>query len=95
MLSDTTTGMGCQLGPGSFLLIASDLFFIAVTVCFDRPKWGLELDLWKVHKKGESNNGSKKTKKRKESAPKSSRNDEYYYDVQRIVYENSGTSISS
>jgi len=76
--SNTTTGMGCELGPGSFLLIASDLFFIAVTVltqCFDRPRWGLELDLWKVPKKGDS-----KSKKGKKKNSKPARNDEYYYD---------------
>mmetsp|Transcript_16433 Transcript_16433/g.41214 ORF Transcript_16433/g.41214 Transcript_16433/m.41214 type:complete len:1150 (-) Transcript_16433:96-3545(-) len=73
LFSNTTTGMGCKLGPGSYLLIASDLFLIAVTVltqCFDRPRWGLELDLWKVNKKESS-------KKYKKGKP---RNDEYYYD---------------
>ncbi len=78
LFSNTTTGMGCELGPGAYLLVASDLFFIAVTVltqCFDRPRWGLDLDLWKVHKKGES-----KGKKGKKKNPKLSRNDEYYYD---------------
>ena len=80
LFSNAITGSGCRLGPGSLLLIGSDLFFIAVTLitqCFDRPRWGLELDIWKVHKKGESN---PKTKKSKKNTPKGSRNDEYYYD---------------
>jgi hypothetical protein len=76
--SATNTGLGCKLGPASYLLIASDLLFISVTLitqCLDRPRWGLELDLWKVHKKGES----KSSGNRKRSS-KAARNDEYYYD---------------
>jgi hypothetical protein len=72
--SDSSGGLGCKLGPGSYLLIASDLFFIAVTVitqCLDRPRWGLDMDLWKVHKRGASRNGRRSQQQR---------NDEYYYD---------------
>mmetsp|Transcript_19917 Transcript_19917/g.46753 ORF Transcript_19917/g.46753 Transcript_19917/m.46753 type:complete len:1188 (+) Transcript_19917:232-3795(+) len=55
--NNDTTGLGCKLGPGSYLLIVSDLFYIAVTImtqCFDKPRWGLELDLWRVSKRGTS-----------------------------------------
>eukprot|EP00532_Pseudo-nitzschia_australis_P018180 CAMPEP_0168312778 /NCGR_PEP_ID=MMETSP0142_2-20121227/68072_1 /TAXON_ID=44445 /ORGANISM="Pseudo-nitzschia australis, Strain 10249 10 AB" /LENGTH=1335 /DNA_ID=CAMNT_0008265757 /DNA_START=48 /DNA_END=4055 /DNA_ORIENTATION=- len=71
----STSDVSCRLGPGSYALMASDLLFVVVTLitqCLDRPRWGLELDLWKVHRRGASNSRSKSSMQL--------RNDEYYYD---------------
>ena len=101
VLADSATGLGCKLGPSSYLLIASDVFFIAVTVltqCFDRPRWGLEMELWKVHKKGQSRPRSKMSKKYRDGSP---RNDEYYYDdnenyddAMRLTSNQAGSIVS-
>mmetsp|Transcript_28709 Transcript_28709/g.77740 ORF Transcript_28709/g.77740 Transcript_28709/m.77740 type:complete len:1128 (-) Transcript_28709:2748-6131(-) len=67
-----TADMSCRLGSGSFILMASVLLYISVTLitqCLDKPRWGLELDIWKVHRRGASRPVSP-----------SPRNDEYYYD---------------
>ena len=102
VLADSATGLGCKLGPSSYLLIASDVFFIAVTVltqCFDRPRWGLEMELWKVHKKGQSRPRSKMSEKYRDGSP---RNDEYYYDdnenyddAMRLTSNQAGSLVSS
>jgi len=67
-----TISTTCRLGSGSFLLIASDLLYITVTLitqCLDKPRWGLELDLWRAPKQGGS-----------QRLPTVPRNDEYYYE---------------
>ena len=92
---DGDMGLGCKLGPASYLLMASDLVFISVTLItqiYDRPRWGLELDIWKVHKKGASKSSSprsganknrnrnRKRSSQSKAAAVNARNDEYYYD---------------
>jgi hypothetical protein len=93
---DGNMGLGCKLGPASYLLMASDLLFISVTLItqiYDRPRWGLELDLWKVHKTGASKSSSPRSggntsrnryrnrnRSSQSKAAALSRNDEYYYD---------------
>ncbi|VEU42646.1 unnamed protein product [Pseudo-nitzschia multistriata] len=67
-----TGDASCQLGSGSYILMASDLLYVTVTLitqCLDRPRWKLEMDLWKVGKRGQSRPVSPVA-----------RNDEYYYD---------------
>jgi hypothetical protein len=77
-----TITTSCKLGSGSYLLIASDLLYIAVTLitqCLDKPRWGLELDLWRVPKQGESSSSLSRGRRVPTNAS-SPRNDEYYYD---------------
>jgi hypothetical protein len=55
--SDFRHNQQCSLGSGAFVLIASDIFYIAVcicTQCLDPPEWAMELDFWKTEKRGAS-----------------------------------------
>lgn len=54
---DQGGGQTCALGSGSYLLIASVVLDVAVTLCTqctDPPMWALELALWRAPKHGES-----------------------------------------
>jgi hypothetical protein len=56
--SDYLNNQKCTLGPGSYLLVASVVLMVAVTLitqCLDPPKWALEISFWRTpQKKGAS-----------------------------------------
>ena len=48
----------CTLGMGSYYLIASTVFWVAVTLCtqcLDPPLWAIELEAWRVEKEEQRN----------------------------------------